>query len=100
MERKLFTNDLLNDARLLAGLSGGSYTQTYLTVDGKILKVFPKAKEQNQEFVHNIETVISMCKDQENKPPILLGATNFIDYILTSKEMMEKENFIQQILKR
>ncbi len=91
MERKLFRNDLLNGARLLSGLSGGSYTKTYLTTDGKILKVFPKAKEQNKDFIRNIETLMSMYKNKEGMPPILLRTTNFTDYILASKDLMEKK---------
>ena len=91
MEKKVFKKDLLNGAILLSDLSGGSYTQTYLTKDGKILKVFPKAEEQNEGFKHSIEMLMSMYNGKENKPPVLFGKTNFSDYILASKDIMEKK---------
>ena len=91
MERKIFKEDLLNGAILFSDLSNASYTQTYLTKEGKILKVFPKAKDQNKNFMHNIEVLMAMQQYKESKPPILLGTTNFSDYILANKELMEKK---------
>lgn len=87
MEKKILTDEVLYTSELLSDTNEYSNTKTYLTEENKILKIIPDKEEQSPAFQFHME---QFRMDNANCY-LLLGSSNFEDFILKSRELLEQK---------